>query len=471
MRENLISYRFAVTVISILLGASAAGWIMTELVPPDFTEREVYYGEQWGDTATRIVRVLRCYDPFHSIWYRTILALFFIVLTLCMVTRWRRFVLRSFRVRIPEGAETLMRRPVRAEIVWSSLIGSDKGVPEMKGGLLDASAMDALFAEAVRYLRSRGYSVHKRREEGGTIFAAAAGRWRFLGSFLFHLGILVVTVGGVAGSFWGGTEFVYGKAGDKLQLPWSGDSLLVEDFRILMTENNEIRDYISSVIIFDVAGDTIAAGDIEVNHPLRHAASNIYQSSYHVVENEFDSALVNFEYTGAGRETVALRYGEVAALGSAQLSVRPLRFLPDFRMGPSGPYSASMTLGNPALEIEVRDSERYERGWLFLNYPRFNSKFGFQIRPRLVSIAPFIFTGLQVSHNPGEHIFMAGIILATAGLALLYLFNHRALGGVIDGRRLLIAGMEFRWKLSFEEEFERMGEALRERFHELLRER
>jgi hypothetical protein len=64
---------------------------------------------------------------------------------------------------------------------------------------------------------------------------------------------------------------------------------------------------------------------------------------------------------------------------------------------------------------------------------------------------------------------MAGIVLATIGVGLLYLYNHRTIGGIIDGKRLLIAGTEYRWRISFEEEFERMGAALRERFYKRLR--
>ena len=48
---SFISNRFAVVAIAILFGASLAGWIMTELVPPDFPERSAHFREAWGKVA------------------------------------------------------------------------------------------------------------------------------------------------------------------------------------------------------------------------------------------------------------------------------------------------------------------------------------------------------------------------------------------------------------------------------------
>jgi cytochrome c biogenesis protein len=471
MKKDLISYRFAVVVMSILLGASAAGWIMTELIPPDVPERSSLYRDQWGETAVWLVNSLRLFDPFHSFWYRTVLALFLLVLTLCLVTRSKRFLRRSFRVRIPERAEELLKRPVRTEMTWSGMVDGEKGRCSPGNETLGAAQIVDLLDETARYLRTRGFSVRTKRGAGDASFVAVAGGWRFVGSFLFHIGILVIALGWVIGSFWGGTEFEYGTAGDLLPLPGSRDSMLVERFRILMTENKDVIDYISTISIIGESGDTVMTGDIEVNHPLRYMGLNIYQSSYYVVENDFDSAEIVFAGTDAVEtDRVLLRHGDAVPIRAGLLLVRPLRFLPDFRLGRNGPYSASMTLGNPALEIEVSDAERSERGWLFLHYPRFNSKFDFAIRARLVSIEPLFFTGLQIAYNPGEYVFMTGIVLATIGLGLLYLFNYRVIGGVVDGRRLVVAGIEFRWRVSFEKEFDTMSIALKERLGALLRE-
>ncbi len=456
--EHLISYRFAVVVISILLAASAAGWILTELIPPDVGERPQLYRERWGDTAVRIVLSLDLHDPFHSVWYRAVLALFLVVLTACLVTRWKRFLRRSFSITVPHRAETLEKRKIRAEIALERS-GRERGGTETGGTATDTGtpSMD----DVGRCFRRRGYAVRTEQRGSTWFFAASAGRWRYLGNFLFHLGILVITAGAVVGSFWGGSGFVYGSAGDRLPLPGSGDSVIVGDFRILETERGEIRDYISSLFILSPDGDTLAAGEIEVNHPLRHGGLNIYQSSYFAAENEFVSAAVTL---AEGGEEITLRPGESVTLFGRGLSVEPGRFFPDFRMGGNGPYTASLSLQNPALEIEVKGQGRAERGWLFLRHPRFNSKFDLPVSPTLVSVEPLYYTGLQVSYNPGEHVLITGIVFSTVGLVLLYLFNHRVIGGTLEGGRLLVAGLEYRWRVGFKEEFDALIDELRERY-------
>ncbi len=447
-REHLISYRFAVVVISILLAASGAGWILTELIPPDFPERAQVYREKWGDTAVRLIDSADLYDPFHSVWYRAVLALFLLVLTTCLLTRWQQFLQRSLRITVPARMEHLAKRKVRAEIALPGGRGGAGGPGP--GGESDPSEAP-LMEQTKRVMRRRGYAVRVERREGAYFFTAVAGRWRFFGNFLFHLGILVITVGAVIGSFWGGSGFVYGTAGDKLPLPGSADSVIVRDFRILTTEREEIRDYISTVAVVNGEGDTVMTGEIEVNHPLRYGGLNIYQSSYFVAENEFVSAAVTLS---RGGERIDLRRGGSVALAEQGLTIEPGRFIPDFRMGPDGPYSASPSMQNPALELKVKGMGRVERGWLFLNHPRFNSKYDFPVEPLLVEIMPLYYTGLQVSRNPGEHVLMAGILLGTVGLLLLYLFDHRVIGGMLGGGRLLLAGLEYRWKVGFGGEFD-----------------
>ena len=460
-REHLISYRFAVIVISILLAASAAGWILTELIPPDFPERIQLYGERWGGTVARLVDSGRLYDPFHSVWYRAVLALFLVVLTTCLVTRWKQFLQRSLRITVPDCLEPLEKRKVQADIRFPR--GMDRAGGNGRGQKVSPpdGGKAALMEETKRFFRKRGYAVRTERREEAYFFAAVAGRWRFLGNFLFHLGILVITVGAVIGSFWGVSDFVYGTTGDMLPLPGSGDSVLVAGFRILMTDRDEIRDYISTVAIMNGKGDTVLADEIEVNHPLRYKGLNIYQSAYYAAENEFISAVVSLSQEAKG---ITLKRGESITLFEQGLSIAPGRFIPDFRMGSDGPYSASLSLLNPALEIEVKGMGRAERGWLFLNHPRFNSKFDLPVSPILDEIEPLYYTGLQVSYNPGEHVLLAGILLGTVGLILLYLFNHRVIGGMLDDDRLFVAGLEYRWKVAFGEEFGSMSTELEKRF-------
>ncbi|MDD5557277.1 MAG: cytochrome c biogenesis protein ResB [bacterium] len=74
-----------------------------------------------------------------------------------------------------------------------------------------------------------------------------------------------------------------------------------------------------------------------------------------------------------GEEGMALhpvRLGEWT--GPDAMRVRPLRYLPDFKIGDGGEVlTKSAQPNNPALEVEVRAGGETERGWLLARFPAF----------------------------------------------------------------------------------------------------
>lgn len=471
-REGLISYRFAVAVITALFAASAAGWIVSEFVPPDFLERKELYRDSWGAVAASLVGALHLYDPFHSAWYRFLLALFFVVLLLCVVTRARRLALRSWRVALPAGAAEIAKRELSFESSWRSLEGGAAGakLPLVRYGeshgrreRIEPERLRALFARIASLLRARGYRVVSRDGGDAIAFAAYTGRWRSPGTMLFHAGILVITIGGILGSFAGWRELIYVREGAVAPLPPDSSlSIRVDDFEIAVTGRSEIADFISSVSILDAHGETISGGTIEVNRPMKVAGRRIYQSQFTIDENEFRGARIEYarrDRIGTGSIDVAP--GQAVAVADSLVTLMAIRFIPDFRMSPDGPFSASSFPSNPALEIEVASAAGTERGWLFLYHPDFSKRFEAPVNLVLSRCDPVYYTGLEISANPGASVLLAGIALATAGLLLMYLCNPRLLKGIAGSEALVVAGVEYRWKASFGHEFDEIREAIR----------
>jgi len=466
----LISQRFAVIVISILLGASTAGWMVTELIPPDFLERSGFYRARWGNIITEMIFALRLYDPFHSYWYTAVLALFFVVLLLCILTRWNRFVLRSFRFKIPRTAGELQKGKLSSGFSWKKLgrIDDKSKDPlpyfdERYGKVLriDRELVREIFQRVSELFHVKGYCVVSDQREDGIFFTAVAGRWRVTGNFLFHIGILVIIAGGVIGSYWGTTEYLYGQRGEVIPLYGSSYSLRIEDFRIIRTRQMEIKDYISTVSILAEGGDTIKTVAIEVNRPLKFSGYSIYQSSYYVDEQDFN--WIRIGYRGDRKlhtEFVTVGPDEEVPLAGTPFTLRVKQFLPDFRTGQRGPQSASPSLNNPAVWVELSGEGKVRSGWLFLYYPAFNSRLDVPVRLVFDDIDPVYYTGFQVSVNPGAPVLLGGILVATVGLTLLFLFNYRSIRGLVDSERLLLAGGEHLWRVSFEHEFTEIGETL-----------
>jgi cytochrome c biogenesis protein len=468
----IVSYRFAAGVIGVLLGASAAGWIATELVPPDFPKKTALYEKAWGAGVAKLVAFFRLYDPFHSFWYELALALFFVVLLVCVVSRWRQLALKSLRPNLPAGASELRGRALSFDVRWGSRGGGGRknaDSPPNGGGTPRAEASTGVersrapVSKLFTMLSSRGYHVSSSEQDGVIRFAASTGRWRSPGTMLFHVAILVVTVGGIIGSFMGWREMTFVPEGGSV--PFPRDSMLslrVTDFDIVMTRRGEIRDFISTVLVLNASGDVIASGKVEVNRPMRVGGRRIYQSEFTTDENGFKDAHIDYTVRGGThKDSVDVTPGQTVSIGNGAITLTPIKFLPDFRMSPRGPFSASAYPANPALEVEVATPRGVETGWLFVNHPDFNARFNAPVDLVLARCEPLYYTGLEVNSNPGAPVLLAGFALATIGLLLMYLCNPRVLKGIADAESIVMAGCESRWKATFEKEFGDIRETVR----------
>lgn len=467
---NLISNRLAVITIAVLFGASLAGWIATELVPPDFPARDAFFREAWGNAAVAVVTALRLFDPFHSLWYRLVLAFFCAVLFLCVASRWRQLALRSLRAPLPAAPGDLGGKRLSFELAWRSL-AAGRGARDPlvhfaerygRAEPVDAETLRRHFSRVAAFFRMRGYRVVHREGPAGVAFAAFTGRLRSPGTMLFHAGILVITIGGIVGSYGGWREMVYVREGTAVPFPRDSSlSIRVEDFEIRTTERGEIRSFVSTVSVVDARGAAVAIGDVEVNHPMSVGGRRIYQSEYSIDDDEFAIARIDYARRESGRRgSVAVAPGAPVPLGDSAAVVTALRFLPDFRMGSDGPFSASPFPSNPALEVEVAYGGETERGWLFLYHPDFSKRFIAPVDLAFTRFEPIYYTGLEVSANPGTGVLIAGFAAATLGLLLMYACNPRVVRGFARPEGLVVAAGEHRWQASFEREFAELRDSM-----------
>ena len=451
--KPLVGNRFAVGVIAVLFAASAAGWILTELVPPDVPTARDAYVDRWGKRAVDAVLFLRLHDPFHFLKDRGVLGLFLVTTSLCVATRWPGILRRSFRLDAPAS---LPRGPHRLTVPWKRPGGDERDIVEHHrrrfgaAERLDEVAVGAAAERLARHLRSRGWRVAMRADTDSVLFAAQTGRFRSVGTLLFHLGLLLVTVGAVVTSVGGRTEILYGRPGDALPLQGDDRQLLVRDFDILRGPSGELLDYVSVISVIDAGGDTVRTATVEVNKPFSVGPWEVFQSSWFIDEDVFEQAIVEWRSASAPPRRIRLRPGEEVAIDGLVLRAR--RFLPDFRTGPGGAWSASGSMENPALLVEFGDSARTERGWLFLRYPAADKRFARPGTLAFIDVEPVYVTGLQVSRDPGSAPVLAGVIIATLGLGMMYSTTRRSLLGAVEPEALVIAGAGGGWRSSLDDE-------------------
>ncbi len=446
--KGLITGRTAVMLIAVLTLASALGWVFSEIIPKDINFHEDIYRAKWGNFTFNLVNYLGLHDPFHSFWYRGVLAFFTLSLLLCIITGWKVLIVHSFSFSPPSFLRKGAGKAPAMEISWSKLARSGIEKKDILGYYekafgreieIDTTQISEGYSKVAAYLKGKRYRVKSRETDEGVLFSALRGRWHYPGNMLFHIAILVITIGGMIGSFQGKKEIMYARKGDVLTLYDSPLSIRVDRFNIIQTREGEIRSYITELSFLNSSGDSIQSEKVEVNNPGRYGRYDIYQSTYYVDEEEFAWARITYRVGENGRaESIVIKPGQKIALPSTDWTIEVKGYSPDFRKGKKGYYTGSNRMFNPALRIEIAGSYGHKSGWLFLKYPSFNFISDLPAKFSVDYIEPVYYTGLQISSNPGTRLVILGITMAAVGLLFLFCSSYRLLKGKVGKEGLFI---------------------------------
>lgn len=242
-------------------------------------------------------------------------------------------------------------------------------------------------------------------------------RWKKIGEYLLHLGVVLVLIAYLWGSSAGwrhnGMQF---RVGTVTPLPnWPGHFLRVDNFKPLLSPNGPPRDMISEVSL--LRGDQLLVhGKVQINRPLLHGGIVITPVS-------FGQKPVGFRALLPGLPPVELETGQRIVLTDRSL-LEVLRFLPDARRKSSGEIIyRSGRLGNPAFELRYLSvNGKKWQGWYVAGerLPRELTAQGVQIR--LLSPIYANYSSLTVNYDPGAALAAAGSGLMTVGV-LLALFS------------------------------------------------
>jgi len=446
--RNIISMKTAAVVITLLLIASTVGWICTEIIPSNVQFQQEVYREKWGDTGYGIINFLRLYDPFHSFWYRSVLALFFISLLTCILTGWSGYIRKSFRMPPPSELSRPPDKKGSVVLNWSELARRHTARSDIAGHYerdygsplrVEEEFLPRIYSRVEKFFRGRRYELRSDRAEGKILFSARGGRFHYPGSLIFHVGILIITIGGLIGSFYGRREVVYGRKGDTLSLLGTADSVMIEEFRIVRTEEGGIRDYLTFLRFPGEEEAEERRKVVEVNHPVGYAGYDIYQSSYYVAEDELAWTRIICRCDDL-EESFTAGIGEEVELPELGWKVKVVQYLPDFRMSPRGAYSAGRRMRNPAVKLEVRGDFGAESGWVFPASHSMHSTLDMPADFNISYIEPAFYTGLEISRSPHAPVIVAGIAVSVLGLILMFGSQYNVLRGKIDAGGMIIAG-------------------------------
>ncbi|HHV65463.1 MAG TPA: cytochrome c biogenesis protein ResB [Peptococcaceae bacterium] len=239
------------------------------------------------------------------------------------------------------------------------------------------------------------------------------------GSILLHLSIPVIFLGGVISAFLGiraDIKIAVGETKDLTGLGFPGYVMQLEDFRIEYYDTQEPKQYVSTVVLENASGERLA-GEIKVNHPLKHKELKIYQHSY----GWQVSGMVKYEDLS---QPFQMEEGGELALNAQEGLVLKLIFIPDFDKQTAALRSLSSFPHNPRLACAlIQDTELLDM--------KFAAP-GEQVilgEHQVLFVAYRYYSGLIVKSDPGLLWIFCGFGLMVLGFLLRYAVPQCLMGG------------------------------------------
>ena len=177
---------------------------------------------------------------------------------------------------------------------------------------------------------------------------------------------------------------------------------------------------------------------------------------------------------GGSSQQISLAMNQELAL-DADTTVQLVEFIPDFVVQDGHVYARSNDVANPAVHMVVtsKKTNATTNYWLpEISGVAENASSPYIFEPK--DLKTGVFTGLEVSHEPGQWAVWAGVVLMAIGLTFVFYVIHMRLWVVpvqnANGSlSLWIGGSANRNRDAFEEKFKAVVGELRKELNPVLR--
>jgi cytochrome c biogenesis protein len=319
---------------------------------------------------------------------------------------------------------------------------------------------------AERALHSMGFNPERVvREDHFGIFGERH-RISELAVYIVHASLLLIFFGTIVDGLWGwrGTlnlnegqtsNIVEVRDGTTRQLPFAirCDSAGQENYN-----DGTPKKWWSKLAVV-ANGQDVRKKEIVVNDPLLYNGVRFYQSSYGPNGKVDKLALDATPAAGGPKKEIGLAVNDTIAL-DPDTSVRFAEFIPDFAVRDGQVYRKSNDIENPAAHLVVtskRAGKDFDYWFPPMEGVADNSQSPWQFHATDLKMGHF--TGLQVSHEPGQWAVWSGVVLLGVGLAFVFYVVHMRFWAVpvCDSQTgkysLWIGGTANRNRDAFEERF------------------
>jgi cytochrome c biogenesis protein len=457
---TLCSVRTGIVLLILLGLAAAAGTLVLQRPLTDPEQLQRVYAP---DTLRWLDR-LGLTDVFHSWWFAALLTVLCVNIVVASVER------------LPEAWRYFARPYRRPEPHFLAGLRLHKEIPlrnEESGMETAAQVFRQMGLKPQRVLPGTNGSANEAATGGRISLYAEQHRLSRLAPYVVHASLLLIFAGGIADALWGYRGYlaltqnqesnqIELRDGSRKILPFTVhcESAGREDY-----PDGSPRRWWSQLSVTE-RGREVKKKLVEVNEPLVHRGVRFYQSGYGSTGEVSAIQLRASPKSDPNRaKNILLRPSESVPLDE-ETSVNLAAFLPDFVLNGTQIENNSPELNNPAIQLQVRSRKSDEAAvWLFPRFPDFaradSSPYAFTVR----DIQMGYFTGLQVSHEPGQWAVWAGVLLMGVGLAMAFYFVHGRFWAVPvnDGRGRLVlwvGASASKNRDEFEERFQKLAEKI-----------
>lgn len=392
----------------VLLGLILLVCILGGIIPQNALSAK--YTGLYGDTLGMLVQILLLHQVFTAWWFMLLVGLLLLNLCLCSLTRFPQ-VFRQYR----EGF-SLNTRLDKERHLFSYSLSLTEGqdfVRKMRFPALQPA--DSTTAGAGWY-----YAVRHR-----------SGVW---GSWLSHLGMLVIVVGFALGQLLHFEAVVYGVPGQRLPVEGTKLEVSIESFDIRFRPDHTVEQYEAGLTVYNMDTNQQVSGTARVNEPLQAFGKSFLQ-------NATGWAATLTTYQGEERLDERILFaGESLGLQSLKPDLTDLTLVfhalyPDYVRGSRGPATRSPYLNNPAALFSL-----YYQGKLVdMNM----AGIGHDIKAadtRFVLSDPVPYTLLQVVSDPTLPVVALGGVLMLLGLFLAFYLRPEELWAEVQDQTCTVYG-------------------------------
>jgi cytochrome c biogenesis protein len=427
---------------------SAAGTVILQRPATEADEMRRAYSPQ----VLRLLDGLGLTDVFHAWWFVLLLSLVSLSIIIASVQRF-------------SSAWRFFSRPYK-----SPDESFRKALPTHK--LIPIRDEEAALSAAERVMQKAGFRPERIVRENGFSLFGERNCISEMAVYIVHVSLLLILLGGSIDALFGWRGFVTltrGQQSNQVQ-PQNGSTRnLPFAIRCDGAGQENYADGTPKRWWSDLSvlknGKIVLRKQIVVNDPLVYRGIRFYQASYGKTGKIDKVVLTATPRDGEAPKDITIGLDETLSL-DADTTVRLAEFIPDYVVSDGQVYARSHELQNPAahLVVESKKSGQAINVWL-PPIPGFeqNAASPYSFEGKDIQMA--YFTGLEVSHEPGQWSVWAGVVLMGTGLAVVFYLVHVRVWAVPvrDARgqlKLWIGGTANKNKEAFEQRFSDLVEKI-----------